>query len=183
MLLRCPGYLNGDAKATVFEDPARDADGYWGPSVRTLGNVLWHFPFFGFVSAALFWLLGLVLTATIIAAPIGLGLMEYGKFLMAPFGRSMVNRADLKGEQNAAWRAYSTIVMLVYLPLGLVLFLLSVVQVFLYCLFLITIPVAIVIAKSLGTTLNPVNKVCVPVAVAEELERRKASALIERHVG
>lgn len=54
---------------------------------------------------------------------------------------------------------------------------------FLYCLFLITIPVAIVIAKSLGTTLNPVNKVCVPVAVAEELERRKASALIERHVG
>lgn len=140
--------------------------------MRTLGNVLWHFPF-----------LGLLLTATLVAAPIGLGLMEYGKFLLAPFGRSMVNRTELKAQQNAAWRAYSTIVMLIYLPLGLVLFVLSVFQVFLCCLALVTIPVAVVIAKSLGTTLNPVNKVCVPVAVAEELEWRKAGALIEKHIG
>ena len=30
--------------------------------MRTLGNVLWHFPFFGFLTAAFYWLLGLLLT-------------------------------------------------------------------------------------------------------------------------
>jgi uncharacterized membrane protein YccF (DUF307 family) len=48
---------------------------------------------------------------------------------------------------------------------------------------IIGIPVALVIAKSLGTVLNPVNKVCVPAAVAEELERRKASADVAKYVG
>ena len=38
--------------------------------MRTLGNVLWHFPFFGFVTATLYWLFGALLTITIVAAPI-----------------------------------------------------------------------------------------------------------------
>jgi hypothetical protein len=41
---------------------------------------------------------------------------------------------------------------------------------------IINIPVALVIAKSLGTYLNPVNKLCVHSAVVEEIERRKAKA-------
>ena len=55
--------------------------------MRILGNILWHFPFFGFVNAAVNWLLGLLLTITVVAAPIGLGLMEFGKFLLAPLAR------------------------------------------------------------------------------------------------
>ena len=147
--------------------------------MRTLGNVLWHFPFFGFVTAAIYWLVGLLLTVLVITAPIGLGLMEFGKFLLAPFGRAMVSKADLNVAQNPVWKAYSTIIMLLYLPLGIVLFLASAIQVVVYCLPIVTIPVALVIAKSLGTILNPVNKVCVPVAVAEELERRKANATLD----
>ena len=150
--------------------------------MRTLGNILWHFPFFGFVTATLYWLFGAVLTITVVAAPIGLGLMQYGKFLFAPFGRAMVRKDDLNVEQNAAWRTYSTIVSIVYLPVGLVFALLSVVQAAVSFIGIVTIPVALVVAKSLGTALNPVNKVCVPVAVAEELERRKAQQQIAKHL-
>jgi uncharacterized membrane protein YccF (DUF307 family) len=86
--------------------------------MRTLGNILWHFTFFGFVTAALYWLLGLLLTATVVAAPIGFGLMEFGKFLLAPFGHAMVSKADLKIEQNALWKSYSLIVTILYLRLA-----------------------------------------------------------------
>ena len=61
--------------------------------------------------------------------------------------------------------------------------LLSVFQVAVSFIFIVTIPVALVVAKSLGTVLNPVNKVCVPIAVAEELERRKGEQQIARHLG
>jgi uncharacterized membrane protein YccF (DUF307 family) len=151
--------------------------------MRTLGNVLWHFPFFGFVTATLYWLFGALLTVTIVAAPIGLGLMQYGKFLFSPFGHAMVRKDDLNVKQNAGWRAYSTIVSILYLPFGLIFALLSVFQVAVSFIFIVTIPVALVVAKSLGTVLNPVNKVCVPIAVAEELERRKGEQQIARHLG
>lgn len=151
--------------------------------MRTLGNILWHFPFFGFITAAFYWLLGLLLTLLVVTAPIGLGLMEFGKFLFAPFGNAMVSKTDLKITQNPVWRAYSTIIMLLYLPFGIVFVVLNVLQVFACCLLIVTIPVALVIAKSLGTVLNPVNKICVSTAVAEELERRKASAEVAKYVG
>ena len=150
--------------------------------MRTLGNVLWHFPFFGFVSAILVYLFGVLLTATVVAAPIGLGLMEFGKFLFSPFGHAMVSKSKLDAEQNKLWKAYSMIVMIIYLPFGVVFFLLSAVQVVGLCITIIGLPVAVVVAKSLGTYLNPVNKKCVHHAVAGELERRKAAAEVEKHL-
>jgi uncharacterized membrane protein YccF (DUF307 family) len=151
--------------------------------MRTLGNILWHVPFLGFVTAAFYWLLGLLLTVTVVAAPIGLGLMEFGKFLFAPFGHAMVSKSELKAAQNAVWRSYSTIIMILYLPFGLIFAAVSAIQAFLLCLSLIGIPVALVIAKSLGTVLNPVNKVSVHAAVAQALERRRAQAEMAKHVG
>lgn len=151
--------------------------------MRTLGNILWHFPFFGFLTAAFYWLLGLLLTLLILPAPIGLGLMEFGKFLLAPFGHAMVSKKELKVEQNPAWQAYSTVIMILYLPFGLVFVVLNAIQVFLFCWSIVGIPVALVIAKSLGTVLNPVDKLCVPSAVADELVRRKASAEVARYAG
>ena len=151
--------------------------------MRTLGNVLWHFPFFGFLTAAFYWLLGLLLTLLVVTAPIGLGLMEFGRFLLAPFGNEMVSKSSLRVEQNVLWQAYSTVVMILYLPFGVVFVILSAIQVFALCLSIVGIPVALVIAKSLGTVLNPVNKICVPSAVAEEVARRNASADIDRRRG
>lgn len=150
--------------------------------MRTLGNILWHFPFFGFINAGLVYLIGIILTATVIASPIGLGLMEYGKFLFAPFGRAMVSKSDLKIEQNQGWKAYSKLIMVLYVPFGLLLALVAVFQVAALCITVIGIPAAIVIAKSLGTYLNPVNKKCVHIAVADELERRQGQAEVAKQL-
>lgn len=151
--------------------------------MRTLGNVLWHIPFLGFLTAAFYWLLGLLLTLLVVTAPLGLGLMEFGKFLLAPFGNEMVSKASLNVKQNPVWEAYSTIVMILYLPFGVLFVILNAIQVFALCFSIVGIPVALVIAKSLGTVLNPVNKVCVPSAVAEEMARRNASAALDRRAG
>lgn len=151
--------------------------------MRTLGNILWHFPFFGFVNAAVMYVIGLILTATVVASPVGLGLMEFGKFLMAPFGKAMISKADLNVAQDPRWKAYSTVIMLIYLPFGLFFALCAVVQVFFLFCSIVGIPVALVIAKSLGTYINPVNKKCVHSAVVEELDRRNAQAEIRKHLG
>ena len=151
--------------------------------MRTLGNIVWHFPLFGFVNAALVYLLGLLLTVTIVAAPVGLGLMELGKFLLAPFSRTMVSKADLDVKQNEAWKVYSIVVMLIYLPLGIVLCAYLLVQVVALFVSIVGIPVAIVVAKSLGTCLNPVNKQCVHHSVRDEIDRRRARSVMGHHPG
>jgi len=143
---------------------------------------LWHFPFFGFVQAGLTWLLGLILTITVIAAPIGRGLMEYGKFLFAPFSNAMVSRSALNEKQNEVWKAYSMVVTVIYIPLGLVLAVICIFQIAGLFVTIAGIPVAIVLAKSLGTFFNPVKKKCVPRAVAEEIERRSSAAEVSRHL-
>ena len=147
--------------------------------MRALGNVLWHFPFLGFLSAAVTYLLGLLLTATVIAAPIGLGVMELGKFMFVPFGRALVKKSDLVESRSKAWQTYSTVIMILYLPFGLTLSVVAALQVIGLCITVIGIPVGIVIAKSIGTYFNPVGKKCVSQAVADELQRRKALAQID----
>jgi uncharacterized membrane protein YccF (DUF307 family) len=133
--------------------------------MRLLGNILWHIPFLGFVNAIIVYSVGLLLTVTVVAAPIGLGLMEFGKFLFFPFGHEMVDKSELNVQQNKAWKTYSTIVMILYLPLGIIFAILAVLQIVGLFITIIGIPVALVIAKSLGTYLNPVNKKCVRSAV------------------
>jgi uncharacterized membrane protein YccF (DUF307 family) len=153
--------------------------------MRTLGNVLWHFPLFGFVNAIIVYLFGLFLTLTVIAAPIGRGLMEYGKFLFAPYSRAMVKESELtKGQPMTTgrkiWKGFSTVVAIFYIPfIGFPLSLFAIMQTVLLCFTLVGIPVAIVIAKSIGVYFNPVGKKCVPIAVAQELERKKAQKYLE----
>ena len=148
--------------------------------MKTLGNILWHIPFLGFLNAIVVYVPGLLLTATVIAAPIGLGLMEFGKFLFWPFGHEMISKKELHVKQNKVWETYSTIVMILYFPFGLILAILGAFQVAGLFISIIGIPVALVVVKSLGTYLNPVNKKCVHSAVADELEKRKAREAIEK---
>ena len=53
--------------------------------MRTLGNILWHIPFLGFLSALGTFLIGGLMVITIIGAPLGLGLIQLSKFLLSPF--------------------------------------------------------------------------------------------------
>ena len=149
--------------------------------MRLLGNILWHIPFLGFVDAIIVYLLGLLLTITVVAAPLGLGLMEYGKFLFAPFSHAMISKSDLNIEQNALWQGYSFIIMLIYLPLGLILAIIGIFQAIGLALTIVGIPVALVVVKSLGTYLNPVNKKCVDVTVAQEIDRQRAQEEINKY--
>lgn len=72
---------------------------------------------------------------------------------------------------------------IVYIPIGLVLSLIAIIQVVLLFASIVGIPVAFVVAKSLGTFFNPVNKKCVPQAVADELERQSAREQVAKYAG
>lgn len=150
--------------------------------MKTLGNILWHIPFLGFVGAIIVFLIGGILTITVIAAPIGLGLIQYSKFLFWPFGNAMVSKSDLNVEQNKYWALYSTIVMILYFPIGLICAACAILQVAGLFITIIGIPCALVVAKSLGTYLNPVNKVCVPLAVRDELDKRNAQSTVDKYL-
>jgi uncharacterized membrane protein YccF (DUF307 family) len=150
--------------------------------LKTLGNILWHFPFLGFVNAMVVYVFGVLLTVTIAASPIGLGLMEYGAFLFWPFGNAMVSKNELNVEQNPLWQVYSTLIMILYLPIGILLCISAIFQIVGLFLSIIGIPVALVLAKSLTTYLNPVNKICVPSAVVDELDRRKAQKVAAEYL-
>lgn len=150
--------------------------------MKTLGNILWHFPFFGFIGAILVFLLGGLLTLTVVAAPIGLGLIQYSKFLFWPFGNAMISKTDLNVQQNKYWALYSKIIMIIYFPIGLICAAIAILQVVGLFVTIIGIPSALVIAKSLGTYLNPVNKVCVPSAVKDELDKRSAENAVDKYL-
>ena len=90
-----------------------------------------------------------------------------------------MKKSDLVETRSKAWQTYSTVIMILYLPLGLALSVVAALQVIGLCITIIGIPVGIVIAKSIGTYFNPVDKKCVSQAVADELERTKAQAQID----
>jgi len=149
--------------------------------MRTLGNILWHFPFFGFVSALFTFLLGGFLVITVIGAPIGLGLIELSKFLLTPFSKAMISKNDLNIEQNKYWAIYGLIVRIIYFPFGLFLAIITIIQIFFLFITIIGIPVALVLAKSVSTYFNPVNKKCVPRLIVDELEKIKAKEYLDKN--
>jgi uncharacterized membrane protein YccF (DUF307 family) len=150
--------------------------------MRTLGNILWHVPFMGFLSALFTFLIGGLFMVTVIGAPIGLGLIQLSKFLLAPFSHSMVSKTELQTEQNPLWKTFGLIVRIVYFPFGLFLSAATILQIAGLFITLVGIPVALVLAKSLGTYFNPINKTCVPKAVKDELERRRAEEQVKKHL-
>ena len=151
--------------------------------MRTLGNILWHIPFLGFLSALGTFLIGGLFVITVIGAPIGLGLVQLSKFLLTPFSSAMISKKDLNVDQNKLWQSFSFIVRILYFPFGLFLAIVTIFQIAGLFITIIGIPVALVLAKSLGTYFNPVNKTCVPKAVQNELEQRKAKEQVSKHLG
>jgi len=149
--------------------------------MKTLGNILWHIPFLGFISAGVVYLIGLLFTLTVVAAPIGLGLMQLGRFLLTPFGHQMINKKNMNVTVDPRWDTYSKIITIVWLPIGIFLSIVSTLQAIGLALSIIGIPLAIIIVKTIPTYFNPVNKVCVSSIMAEELERANAQAEIAKN--
>ena len=151
--------------------------------MRSLGNILWHFPCLGFLTAIFVCTLGVILTVTVVGAPIGLGLIQYAKFLLLPFSSAMVDQEDLNISTNRFWKSFSLVARVIYFPFGLVLFVMAALQVVVMMITIVGIPAALVLAKSLGVFLNPVNKVCVPHIIGEELRKQNEAKIKEKYLG
>lgn len=151
--------------------------------MRFLGNIWWHIPCLGFLTALWVFLLGLLFTITVVGAPIGMGLIEYSKFLLSPFSSEMVSKEDLNMRQNSLWRLYSFIVRIVYFPFGLILFLVALFQIIVAAVTIVGIPVALILVKSLGVFFNPVGKVCVPHVIGDEIRRRQDQKVKDDYFG
>ena len=153
--------------------------------MKTLGNVLWHLPFLGFLIALCYAIGGVFWCITIIGIPLGLGMFQLSLFMLTPFSKRLVSRKDLEmftGEEQATVvKGWFLIVRILYFPMGLLLALHAVIMICLEFLSLLGIPCALVYSKALGAIFNPVNKKCVPIAVAEEIERRKASNALGKY--
>lgn len=148
--------------------------------MRTFGNILWHFPFFGFLTALFNFIIGGILTITVIGSPIGLGLIQLAKFQLTPFSSQMVDESLVGKSKPVAWNIFGIIIFIIYLPFGIILALLTVIQI--CCLFIsiLGIPAAIVLSKSLSTYFNPVGKICVDSKVVSELEKERAKVKAEK---
>lgn len=153
--------------------------------MKTLGNILWHFPFLGFVFAIAYALTGVFFCITIVGAPIGLGLFQFSRFLLTPFSNAMVKGSEvhkMKGtKQNAVWKTFSFIIRILYFPFGLVFAFFTVFPICFGFLSFFGIPSAMVWAKSFNTIFNPINKVCVPAVVGQELKDRKDREILEKY--
>lgn len=154
--------------------------------MRTLGNIIWHFPYCGFLKSLLYAIGGLFWCITIIGIPLGLGLFQLSLFMLAPFNKGLVSRKELElltGEkQNEFVKAWSIIIRILYFPFGLFAAMTSVMMIAAEFVTLIGIPCGLVEAKALSAIFNPINKKCVPRVVAEEIERRKASNTLNKYV-
>jgi uncharacterized membrane protein YccF (DUF307 family) len=150
--------------------------------MRIIGNILWHIPFLGFLQAIFAFLFGTLLVLLVITAPIGLGLIQYSKFLLLPYSYDMVSNKDLGTEsKNKLWRQYSFVIMILYFPFGVVAAFGAILQIILLCLTIIGIPVAIPLAKSLHVFLNPVGKVCIAHDVASAIALQKGAEKLKKY--
>lgn len=150
---------------------------------RMISNVLWHVPFLGFLSALAHFLVGLLLCVTVVGLPLGLGLIEYSKFLLAPGTRTLVDRSELPEQQNMLWKGWALVVGLLYLPIGLVLAAANIAGGIGLMLTIIGIPTGLDIVRTTGAVLMPANKVCVPRVVGEAVQANKDRAAVERYLG
>lgn len=153
--------------------------------MKTFLNILWNFPFLGFLVALFTAIGGLFWCITIVGLPLGLGLLQFSKFLLWPFGYAMVSKSDLETitekERPRWWKIFALIVRILYFPFGLINVIL---MACLACVEFVTIagiPCALVYIKSLGTYFNPINKVCVPEVVAKEIQRRKDENVLRKY--
>lgn len=150
-------------------------------------NILWYFPYFGFLLIIPVGLLGLLLCLTVVGLPIGLGLLQIAVFLLAPHTSELVSQKDIsaaKGEKrNTFWVVFSTIVRILYFPIGICVAFLYILYAVACFLSIIGIPNGLVVAKLIPSLFNPVGKVCVSGAIARKLKADKDQQEVDRYLG
>lgn len=126
--------------------------------MRTLGNILWFI--IGGWWHALIWLLwGVLFCCTIVGIPIGKACFQYAKLIAFPFGKVVVRETFIKGKENVSGirRFFGTLANIIWLPIGIFMFFMSIGTIILSCITIIFIPYAIILARSVKFTLWPVG--------------------------
>ena len=152
--------------------------------MRTFLNIIWHFPFFGFLFALSTAIGGLLWCCTIIGIPLGLGLFSLSRFYLTPFSSVLVSKSDLAlvtgNEQNTAMQAWGLVIRILYFPFGLFMAICQIIVCAFEFISIIGIPCGVVAAKALSTIFNPINKTCVSRAVADQIAQKKAEISIAK---
>lgn len=147
----------------------------------------WWYVTLQFVFALFYALWGLILCCTVILVPVGLGMLQFAKFLLAPHTRSMVSKSDLElltdKSQSKTMETFSTVIRILYFPFGLIAAIVAFFETAAMFISIIGIPNGLVWARSLSFIFNPVNKVCVPESVKKEIDRRKMGSEINSYKG
>jgi len=155
--------------------------------MKTFLNVIWYFPYFGFLLALPMAIFGLFWCITIVGLPLGLGMLQIAKFLLFPHTHSLVSQSavnKLKGkEQNELWRIFSIIVSILYFPIGLIAAVIYILAALANFITILGIPNGLVIIKMLGAVFNPVNKICVPDYVASHIKTRNDQQRLDNYLG
>lgn len=129
--------------------------------MKTLGNILWHFPLLGFLNSLLCLVLGGIFILTVAGAPLGRGLLQLSKYFLDPFTRDIQTSKEPVKQHKDLWNVFGFYVRILYFPLGLVLLIFSLLQLSILFLSIVGIPGGKKIWGSLFAILNPVNKVCI----------------------
>jgi len=112
--------------------------------MATFGNIIWFLFTGGPIIGVIYYILGLILSVTVIFIPISKVLFNLGKLMFFPFGKTIIQETELKGKENISKirRIGGLIANILWLPVGISFaiyhFLIGVV---LY-IFIITIPLA-----------------------------------------
>lgn len=151
--------------------------------MKGLMNFLWHVPFLGFLWALVYAIGGVFACITIIFIPVGLAWFHIARYLLSPFSQAMVSKSDLKllnpkagDEGSDGWQIYCKIIGIIWLPFGAFCCLGAIFSIIIDGISIIGIPLVYIWSRLLKTFLWPVNKVCVPITVANEIERIKTNA-------
>lgn len=135
--------------------------------MRTIYNVLWYFPFLGFLIAIYAATFGLVF---LFLFPVGKGLLQLAKFYMAPFSFDMKRTTDIyPSDQVKTYGVLGVLMLLFWFPFALILGFSLAIPFLAYGASVVFLPASIVIARSLVFVFNPINAVCVPLARGQEV--------------
>ncbi|MBQ9694063.1 MAG: YccF family protein [Kiritimatiellae bacterium] len=142
-----------------------------------IGNLLW-FVCGGFVMGCSLFILGLLWCCTIVGIPVGVALFRMASFAFLPFGKDLVAAEDV-GETRVLGTGLMSFLWIVLF--GFWTALSCAVAGLLLCCTVIGIPFGLAYFKLAKASFNPLGKRVVPMAVAEEIRRRKVQQTVNAY--
>lgn len=143
--------------------------------MAAVGNILW-FLFFGWWNALVYILAGALWCVTVIGIPIGKALFQYAKLMALPFGKVIMKETEIKGAENvsAVRRVGGVIANIIWLPIGIILFVVTIVETVAAAITIIGIPVAVVLARSAKFIIWPIGAKVITKQQVETIRMEKS---------